>query len=77
MKILLRQVHSGLYVDVAGKWTGVVSEAQNFPMASHAAKFSEEHKLKDVEMVIILGNPPSESRVPIENVSVTDGPPEI
>ena len=77
MKILVRHAHSGQYVDLSGNWTTVVSEAKDFSAASDALKFCQERQLKDAEMVMIFDNPPSECRVPVERVLVSNEPGEV
>lgn len=42
-----------------GKWTPDIAKAQNFNTPLTAISFSIQNNLKDVDMVLMLGNEPS------------------
>ena len=71
MKIVLRQVRLGEYVDYSGGWTPFVSEAQNFALASDAVEFCQKRDLKGMELVMTSGDPSAETRVPLERVRLS------
>ncbi len=67
MKHLLQSTWTGKYF-AHGKWTAKLAEAQTFSHALPAIEASIRNKLKNVELVLMLGNEPSAAddiRVPL------------
>ena len=73
MKIQLWHTNLGRYVNSSGGWANAPSEGKEFSLVSDAVNFCNEHNLKEIELVITVGDPPSESRVPIERALFSVG----
>jgi hypothetical protein len=57
MRVLLRNVKTGLFYKVPWKWTAKRDVACNFGGTFQALRFAENNRLRGVELVLTFGEP--------------------
>jgi hypothetical protein len=57
MRVLLRNVKTGLFFAVPRKWTAKRDNACNFGHTFPAMRFAENNRLRGVEVVLTFGEP--------------------
>ena len=57
MRVLLRNVKTGLFFAVPRKWTTKRDSACNFGHTFPAMRFAENNRLRGVEVVLTFGEP--------------------
>ena len=56
MKVIIRDLETGLYVTGLSSWTRAQSEAQGFKNSIAALEFCVAHKIHDVEILLLDPN---------------------
>jgi len=65
MRAFLRDIQSGLYFSGRGKWTPKLDRALNFRLINRAVRHVEKAGLRGVELVVVSGDAPHLTALPI------------
>jgi hypothetical protein len=68
MKILLRNVPTGLYVQSAKTWTGNPDEAFDFKILREALRFVEQEELRKMELAFVSSHLCRLTEVPLDSL---------
>jgi len=61
MKVIVRDMETGLYVDRNGNWGDSQSEAMQFKNSIAALEFCVSQKVHNVEILLLIGDPQVEA----------------
>ncbi len=65
MRIVLREIKTGLYVQQPGEWTRDLRQARTFKHSAEAMDVAREHDLEGLEVLLAFDEPPTGQQVSI------------
>ena len=65
MRIVLRNIKTGLYLHETGKWTRNLTEARTFKHGAEAMDLARNYRLEGLEVLLDFEEPPAHQRVSI------------
>ncbi len=65
MRVVIRNIKTGLFCAGGGEWAAQAEQAQDFSTAARAISFAFEAKLKDVEVLLCFEDPRYNIRFPL------------
>ncbi len=65
MRIVLREIKTGLYLQEPGEWTADLSEARTFKHSAEAMNLAREHCLEGLEVLLAFEEPTSQEHFSI------------
>jgi len=57
MKVIVRDMETGLYINAEGRWGDTQSEALEFKNSIGALEFCVTQKIHNVELLLLIGDP--------------------
>jgi len=65
MRIVLREIQTGLYLQETGKWTRNLQEARTFKHSAEAMDVARKHGLDGLEVLLSFEQPPGQQEYSI------------
>ena len=65
MRIVLRDIKTGLYLQEAGEWTQDLKNARTFRHGAEAMDLAREYRLQGLEVLLDFEDPPAQQQVTI------------
>jgi len=69
MQVLLRNIHSGLFLDDKGRWTKHQRRARNFEKTRHAIEAAANLDPRQLELLLFFDDPLLKSPIPHDNLT--------